>query len=195
MINEDLIQILPKWDYHGDGSDVNRWSRIHPRFLDHDGCIVDLGCLGWDWSKYFFDKKRIIGVDPQGESHKSCEFFKGALSRYNVKGALIGSDLGAKVAVGKTGDFDVLSWRKFKTKFSIENISILKINIEGGEWDLIPTIPKKDFKSIDQIAVSFHDWLDHSRVGDTKKCIDNILGCGFEMIDLGIYGWKLFMKK
>ena len=46
-MENELIQIRPKWDAYNNGIDVNVWSKIHPRFMEHDGCIVDLGCLGW----------------------------------------------------------------------------------------------------------------------------------------------------
>ncbi len=57
------------------------------------------------------------------------------------------------------GNYEVLSWKDFKKKFAINSISILKINIEGSEWDLIDCFDDEDFYEIDQICVSFHYWL------------------------------------
>ena len=74
-VENELVQIRPSWYARGPNEDVNIWSRVHPRFNIHDGCIVDLGCLGWNksfediesdnWAGYFFGKKKVIGVDPQ----------------------------------------------------------------------------------------------------------------------------------
>ena len=69
VIENELIQIRSFWDAHGDNKDVNKWSKVHPRFMVHDGCIVDLGCAGWNlafedktsdnWAGYFFGKKEL----------------------------------------------------------------------------------------------------------------------------------------
>lgn len=62
MIPEsELIQLLCERviPHRFGGKDVNRWSRIHPRFMNHQGCVVDLGCLRWDWSGFFLVKKEL----------------------------------------------------------------------------------------------------------------------------------------
>ena len=38
------------------------WSTFDWNSIDSEGCIVDLGCLYWDWSNYWFGIKRVIGV-------------------------------------------------------------------------------------------------------------------------------------
>jgi hypothetical protein len=131
---EELIQIRPSWLLDASGEDANRWSRVHPRFHMHDGCIVDLGCLGWNrpfeeissdnWAGYFFDKKRVIGVDPQEEINPKAELFKGFVANFSGKGALISDGIGATLSKSPVGDFEVLSWNDFKQKFLIKSISI-----------------------------------------------------------------------
>jgi hypothetical protein len=172
-IAEELIQIRPKWVVSDNGDDVNRWSRVHPRFEMHDGCVVDLGCLGWNrpfedidsdnWAGYFFDKKRVIGVDPQENMNPKAELFRGFISNFSGKGFLISTGIGAtlfkstgnffeflnwdhfkqkfnikliiRAILSRTlsRNFEVLNWYDFKQKFNIKSISVLKINIEGSE--------------------------------------------------------------
>lgn len=205
-IADELIQIRPKWPIGDSGEDVNRWSRVHPRFQIHDGCIVDLGCLGWNspfeevgsdnWAGYFFDKKRVIGVDPQEIINSKAELFRGFISNFSGKGELISNGIGATLSKASAGNFDVLNWDDFKQKFNINSISLLKINIEGSEWDLIDSFKSEDFSNIDQICVSFHDWLPElsENAFRTDACIKKIISNGYSMEDLGIYGWKLFLK-
>ena len=59
-----------------DGQD---YSRVDIRCFRHDGVIVDVGCLDWNWSKMFIGKKRVIGIDPQEKPIKGVELFKGFL--------------------------------------------------------------------------------------------------------------------
>lgn len=207
MIEEELIQIRPFWNAHSDNNDVNRWSRVHPRFAEHDGCIVDLGCAGWNlnfedktsdnWSGFFFDKKRVIGVDPQEKPNINAEFFKGFVSNFSGKAELNSSGIGASIKKSINGTYEVLSWKDFKKKFFINSVSVLKINIEGSEWDLIDSLDDKDFHEIDQICVSFHYWLpqfQENGVSRTITSINKIISKGYTMTDLGLYGWKHFIK-
>ncbi len=208
MIQNKLIKIRPiRNDIHPDGSDVNRWASIHPRYEFHDGCIVDLGCLGWNsdfqdkttdnWAGYFFNKKRVIGVDPQESPNESAELFKGFVHNFSGKADLVSTGHGAFLRRSPAGQFDVLTWKEFKKKFNINSISILKINIEGSEWDLLESFDDHDFEEIDQICISFHHWLPQfQKEGPrrTQQAIDKIKSHGYRMTDLGIYGWKHFLK-
>ena len=201
----DLIQIRPFWDAHNNGQDVNRWSIIHPRFQDHDGCIVDLGCFGWNrdfnnassdnWAGYFFGKKRLIGVDPQESPNAHSELFSGFISNFTGKANLINDGIQGKICPDPNGIYNVLTWKEFKHQFNINSVSILKVNIEGSEIDVIPSLNTEDFKSIDQIAISFHDWLYPDIHSKVQECINHITAHNYEDIDLGIYGWHLFLKK
>ena len=192
-LSNELVQTLDPLFING--LDNNSWSRVHKRFLSHEGCIVDLGCLKWDWSKYFFYKKRIIGADPQEDPSPPAEFFKGAVSNFSGKGELQGQAEAVSLKEKSNGDIDVLSWADFKNKFNIDKISILKINTEGGEYDFLNSLVEKDYESIDQIAVSFHDWIYSEWKPKTDKCINDLMDMNYDVIDLGIFGWKLFIKK
>ena len=204
IIKNELIQIRPSW--YVKNQDVNIWSQVHPRFEEHDGCVVDLGCLGWNknfnditsdnWAGYFFGKKRVIGVDPQEVENEYSELFKGFISTYTGKANLTLNGIGGAIIPDEKGEYNVITWSDFKSKFDIKTISILKVNIEGSEWDLLDSFD--DFNSVDQICVSFHNFLPQFNnqvyYEKTKNCINKIIGNGYTMVDLGIYGWKLFLK-
>lgn len=204
ITEDDLIQIRPSWYARGPDQDVNIWSRIHPRFQSHDGCIVDLGCLGWNrdfdnigsdnWAGYFFGKKRVIGVDPQETPNEHSELFKGFISDFSGKANLTSTGLGASMVPSDEGQYDVLTWEDFKSQYDIQSISILKINIEGAEWDLLDAFD--DF-SIDQICVSFHNFLpkfnNETFIQRTNTIVQKLINNGYQMIVLGIYGWKIFL--
>ena len=205
-MENELIQIRPKWDAYNNGIDVNVWSKIHPRFMEHDGYIGDLGCLGWNidfndktsdnWAGFFFDKKRVIGVDPQETDNPHAELFKGFISSFSGEANLSKEGIAGQMLESSGGKYNVLTWRDFKSKFNINSISILKINIEGAEWDLIKSLESNDFENVDQIAVSFHDFLPEFKNNHklTEECVNKILSFGYNVVDLGIYGWKLFIK-
>ena len=46
---------------------------------------------------------------------------------------------------------------------SIDRIDLMKVNIEGGEFDLVPTIIKSgDIKKVHHLQVQFHNFVDHA---------------------------------
>lgn len=149
--------------------------------------------MGLVW--FFFGKKRVIGVDPQERSRKHAEVFKGFISNYSGKADLVGRGIGASIVPSRNGVYDVLTWNDFKTRYNIQSISILKINIEGAEWSLLENFD--DF-SIDQICVSFHNFLPEYNNEDynkrTNDIVQRFINNNYQMIDLGIFGWKLFLN-
>lgn len=188
MINE-LIPLIDTNEPH-----VHQWSRVHRRIFETDGCVVDLGSLDWEWSSSILGKKRVIGVDPQGTPNDKAELFKGAILSKSGKATLYGRGIGATCSLDENGSVVALSWDEFCEQYKIDKISVLKINIEGGEYDILLNFDVKQFDKIDQIAVSFHCWLNRNLAPVTQKCIDHILAHNYTMIDLGVFGWKLFIK-
>ncbi len=72
---------------------------------------------------------------------------------------------------------------------------MLKINIEGAEYPLLHSMTVSDFAKIDQIAVSFHDWMD-SEQSDLKYASIKLLEkAGFKVESIyPQWGWYLARK-
>jgi FkbM family methyltransferase len=62
-----------------------------------------------------------------------------------------------------------------------ERVDLLKVDIEGSEWDVLPTLTAHEADLIDQITVEFHDFLDPSRRGHTERCIEHLRGLGYTL--------------
>jgi FkbM family methyltransferase len=193
----NLIQTISGYDY----------SLVDSRCINHDGCIVDLGCLYWDWCNFFISKKRIIGADPFEEQtfpltsdlkerNTSVELFKGLVSDYN--GTIKLSNHGICTSIFNVEghiECEVITWKSFIQKFDIRSISVLKINIEGGEWGLIESMDSDDLSAIDQIAVSFHDAFHPQGTQLTEKAIKKLTDHNFLKIPIFVeWGWYLFLK-
>lgn len=58
--------------------------------------------------------------------------------------------------------------------FALKKIDLLKIDIEGSEYDLLENISKEDIKKIDQISIEFHDFIDPLLREKTEKCIKKL---------------------
>lgn len=183
----NLIQTIRGRDY----------STIDSRALNHNGCIVDLGCLKWDWSSFFIGKKRIIGVDPFENEMDGVELFKGLIDIYDGKTLIKHNDYSSTIfSDNKNGiECPVLSWKSFCKLYNIDKISILKINIEGGEYSLLNSLSVKDFEKIDQIAISFHDRKNPDWIKLTKLSLQLLQNMEFEVIKINNkWNWHLARK-
>jgi len=69
--------------------------------------------------------------------------------------------------------------------FHLEKIDLLKVDIEGEEWNLFENFSKHDFERIQQISVEFHDFLDPSLRKRSKRCIKLLKEFGYTFIHRG----------
>ena len=183
----NLIQTIAGEDY----------SRVDDRAFTHNGCIVDLGCVRWNWSQLFIGKKKVIGADPFEENiPEGVELFKGIVGSfdglikmsYQEDASHISSDV-------DSGDWvPSISWKNFCSKFNITDISILKMNIEGAEYPLLHSMDTEDFSRIDQIAISFHDWMNPNWKYLTDASMYMLHQHGFKIEHIGPYGWYIGRK-
>jgi FkbM family methyltransferase len=147
---------------------------LHSKVLKSKGVFVDLGCYGWNWSGFFLGKNRVVGVDP---IEKTCpagaELFNGLIgpvcgnvdlqittdtTSSTVKFTEAAGSLEAKTAPRKeVVSVPMITLDKLCNLFSIDQISVLKLNIEGSEFEFLISLLPRHFDKIEQIAAGFHE--------------------------------------
>jgi autotransporter strand-loop-strand O-heptosyltransferase len=184
--NDKLIQTMEGFDY----------STVNNRCLFDDGVIVDVGCLNWDWSNFFLGKKRVIGIDPFEKQIPFTELFKGVISNYNGTTKMKFSNEASTIINQSEGEtVQVRTWGHFCNEYNIKKISVLKINIEGSEYDLLDSLTDDDFNNIDQIAISFHDWMIPEWKPKTERAIRILKSKNYEIQKINdSWGWYLAVK-
>lgn len=173
-------------------------STVGKEALTHEGCIVDIGCLGWEWSLFFRDKKRVIGIDPLVTDPNGFELFTGILGSFEGTTNIIdrGEETSKIRSFNETTvqekEVSIISWKKFCRDFKINSVSVLKINIEGGEYSLLTSLDSEDYSKIDQIAISFHHWLNPNWKHLTQACLTLLELEGYSVTQINErYGWYL----
>ena len=125
--------------------------------------VIDVGSLSGEFSMYMYDRAQVIyALEPYSDHFvelynniKDFELtkikpFRLALSNYNGEGTLaIGSRGGHKLISGsgngKTETVDVKTLATFMKDEKIDNVDILKIDIENGE---IEVFTSPDFEKV-----------------------------------------------
>jgi FkbM family methyltransferase len=62
---------------------------------------------------------------------------------------------------------------------NIDYVDILKIDIEGSEYDVLPSISNEIYDKIRQITVEFHDFIDDELKLKTESIITKLKSFGF----------------
>ena len=198
MLNDKILSELQQ------GSKVLPYFQFHPRVWKHPGCVVDLGCLWWDWSGIFLGKKRVIGVDPcEKEKPQGAELFEGIIGRADGTTTIptlissrtesVGHFLpdGCKWVTGKRR-VAMLSWTSFLKQFHIDSIGLLKLNIEGMEFSLLKQIGDPQ---ADQLVISFHDWKPAFSKKDTAAALEQLSQWYDYCLISDNSTWYLFLRK
>ena len=131
--------------------------RFHPRVFQTPGPVIDIGCLGWDWSAPFAKRKTVIGYDPQ----ETCCPDWAELRQCAVMSSR-GTMTWKKPRQNKPVAFGPFLWGSNECEVRTVSMSavlhykpsLIKINAEGSEYTLLHACPHP---YADQLIVSFHD--------------------------------------
>lgn len=143
--------------------------------LSKDSIVFDLGGYEGQWASDIFGKyqSKIYVFEPfpkyyksiveRFKRNKSIHVYDFGLSNEDKKQKLfLGDDSTSAFLATNSGKYVYMQLRSFVDfckKHRISKIDLLKINIEGGEFDLMEGIIDAGFqKNIQNIQIQFHDY-------------------------------------
>ena len=172
------------------------------------GVVVDLGAGKGEFSERLLEKSpssRIILVEPDPslfrelekkfETQDNIEVFEAAIGneenknrKFYLNKNWMGNSLYESLIPKKDIQGEIIirtvTLKSIFSLFHIEKIDLLKVNIEGGEWELFENFSMNDFNRIEQIVVQFHDFLDPSqRRGE--RCVKLLKEFGYTFVQRG----------
>jgi len=84
-------------------------------------------------------------------------------------------------------EVEMISLEKFCINMGLEAISLIKIDIEGAELDLLDSLSSKFLSKVNQITVEFHDFLDKRDIPRIKSIIEKMKKEGFYVLRLSYF--------
>ena len=147
--------------------------------LTPESIVFDLGGYHGDFAAEIYTKygSKVYVFEPVPEFYKIClARFKGnpnvmcfkyglsASNDYlNIGLAENASSFASPHAQGDTLQVEVRSIVECIEELSLSKIDLMKINIEGGEFDVIPAIIQSgDIKKVANLQVQFHNFIDNA---------------------------------
>lgn len=142
--------------------------------LNENSIVFDLGGYKGEWSSeifarfqpfiYIFEpvKEYAENLNKKFYKNKKIKIFPFALSNRNQEGIIYQNNDSSSLFIdnGIPQNISLLNGTEFIKDYNIKTIDLMKINIEGGEYDLLDNlIESGSIKAINNIQVQFHDFV------------------------------------
>jgi FkbM family methyltransferase len=166
--------MVMKWDLDG-GDKTLRFNYD----LDEESVVLDLGGFEGQWASELYDRYRcrIFIFEPVSTFAENIrKRFQGNDKIQIFSYGLGGSSRSERIHVCAEGssvfrdsevseDIEIVDVKDWIEKNSLTHIDLMKINIEGGEYELFDRLIESQLlNSIDNIQVQFHDIAKDSRL-------------------------------
>jgi FkbM family methyltransferase len=175
---------------------------IYDNFLNDELTVIDLGACQGEFIKPLeeaFKIKKAILVEVNLTNFNTLEDKPYIKRYYNAIGANDGESIIFNIdphsPYNASKDFNwfngiqqevqTISLETLCKENDIDFIDILKIDIEGSEYEVLENISDDLLSKIDQITVEFHDFIDPELRPRTTKIIDRLTSLGFNYINSG----------
>jgi FkbM family methyltransferase len=196
---------------------------VEPNFvyrptLSRESVVVDGGCSHEaDFSVWLIRRHgvRAFGVDPtrkhraalralEGENggrfvHLPCAiaatdaFLTFHESRVNESGSILDDHVNITHDPTTSYDVEALTLGSLLKRIGVETVEILKLDLEGAEYELFDRMTPEELSPFKQVFVEFHHHaVSHFGEADTRRIVDRIAGFGFKQFSLDDHNYLFY---
>jgi FkbM family methyltransferase len=196
---------------------------VEPNFvyrpdLGSGAVVIDAGCsYEADFSVCLIDRHdvRAFGVDPTRKhsgalrqletrypgrfAHVPCAIAAtdGTLtfheSRVNESGSLLSDHVNVLHDETTSYDVEAVTLPTLLKRVGIETVEILKLDLEGAEYELLERVTEHDLQPFRQVFVEFHHHaINHFNEADTRRVVGRISGFGFRTFSVDGHNYLFY---
>ncbi len=184
----------------------------------HNGTVVDVGCGHVaEFSRMVIERYgvRAVGVDPTrkhashleqlvSETDRRFQYLPVAVgaeagtltfneSEENESGSLLGDHTNVKHDHIRSYEVEVITLRELPVRVGADRIDILKLDLEGAEYDLLPRLTVSDCSAYGQIICEFHHHcVDRYTREDTRQCAEAMRALGMKAFSLDDHNFLFY---
>lgn len=101
-------------------------------------------------------------------------------SRHNVSGSMFEDHVNVRTGASVAYDVDVLSLEDVLARIPDANLGLVKLDVEGAEYDVLDATPEATFARIPQLIVEFHhDTIARFNAADSDRQLRRLAALGF----------------
>jgi FkbM family methyltransferase len=106
-------------------------------------------------------------------------------SRVNESGSLLNDHVNVLQDETTSYDVEAVTLRSLLARLGVETVDILKLDLEGAEYELFSGMTSNDLQPFKQVFVEFHHHaVSHFGDADTRRIVALISGFGFHAFSL-----------
>ena len=84
---------------------------------------------------------------------------------------------------------DVFDYHSLLRAAGVRQVDLLKVDVEGAEWEFFDSLSDTDLRGIGQITIEFHDFIeDLGELRRTWQVYQRLLGLGFRCVEDPVHG-------
>jgi FkbM family methyltransferase len=204
---EGLVFVEPNFVYRPD--------------LSADAVVIDAGCsYEADFSVCLIRRHgvRAFGVDPTRKHAAALGALEtqhpgrfqhvpwaiaatdGALtfheSRVNESGSLFTDHINVVQDETTSYDVEAVTLATLLKRIGVETVEILKLDLEGAEYELFERMTADDLRPFQQLFVEFHHHaVSHFRDADTRRVVGRISGFGFRAFSVDDHNYLFYRAR
>jgi FkbM family methyltransferase len=192
-----------------------------PAGMDEDSVVIDAGCASDpDFSKYLMARHRVTawGVDPtlkhseslallEQETHGKFKYLPVAVaacpgsltfheSLDNLSGSLLGDHTNILNDRIHSYEVQAVDLRGLLARTNLNTVDLLKLDLEGAEYELLTQVSSNDLSPFRQIFVEFHHHcLDRYNSADTLRIVQRLKAFGLRVSTFDDHNYLFFWQE
>ena len=192
---------------------------IYQDVFNDSSVIVDVGCADdADFSVHMITRFGVqaYGVDPtrkhrialkslEEQSNGRFKHVEVAVSSTNGKitfhesaenqsGSILNDHANVMKDTITTYDVESVTLQSLIKRIDKPRVDLLKLDLEGAEYDLLTNISDEDLKPFQQIFIEFHHHNTNRSPRETKVIVDSICNFGFKVFTFDDHNYLFFRQ-
>ncbi len=189
--------------------------------LTSESVVIDAGCsYEADFSVYLMRRHgvRAFGVDPTRKHRPSLRALErqyagrfvhvpcaiaaadGTLtfteSQTNESGSLLADHVNVVRDETTSYDVEALTVGSLLKRIGVDAVDILKLDLEGAEYELLERVTSEQLKPFNQVFVEFHHHaVSRFQEADTHRLVERISGFGFSTFSLDDHNYLFYRAR
>ncbi len=114
-------------------------------------------------------------------------------SQTNESGSILKDHVNVLQDETTSYDVEALTLGSLVTRIGVETVDILKLDLEGAEYDLLDGVKADQLQPFRQLFVEFHHHaVRHFSEADTRRIVERISGFGFHVFSLDDHNYLFY---